>query len=115
MPTYDYECQACQHGFERYQEMSAKKLRKCPACGKPKLLRLVGKGAGVIFKGSGFYETDYKRAASNNGKKAESSKTTKTETASTSSKSDSSSKVKSDSSSSTSSSSKKSDGKSTKS
>lgn len=63
MPTYDYECQACQHHFEQYQAMSAKKLRKCPACGKPKLVRLVGMGAGVIFKGSGFYETDYKRAA----------------------------------------------------
>ena len=62
MPTYDYECQACQHHFEQYQAMSAKKLRRCPECGKPKLVRLVGMGAGVIFKGSGFYETDYKRA-----------------------------------------------------
>ena len=61
MPTYDYECQACSHHFERWQEMSARKLRTCPECGKRKLVRLVGAGAGVIFKGSGFYETDYKR------------------------------------------------------
>ena len=61
MPTYDYECEACGHHFERWQEMSARKLRTCPECGKRKLVRLVGAGAGVIFKGSGFYETDYKR------------------------------------------------------
>lgn len=61
MPTYDYECEACSHHFERWQEMSARKLRTCPECGKRKLVRLVGAGAGVIFKGSGFYETDYKR------------------------------------------------------
>lgn len=61
MPTYDYECGACDHRFERWQEMSARKLRTCPECGKRKLVRLVGAGAGVIFRGSGFYETDYKR------------------------------------------------------
>ena len=61
MPTYDYECEACGHHFERWQEMSARKLRTCPECGKRRLVRLVGAGAGVIFKGSGFYETDYKR------------------------------------------------------
>lgn len=64
MPTYDYECQACDHKFERWQEMSARKLRTCPECGKRKLVRLVGAGAGVIFRGSGFYETDYKRKQS---------------------------------------------------
>lgn len=61
MPTYEYECQACGHTFDRWQEMSASKLRTCPECGKRRLLRLVGAGAGVIFRGSGFYETDYKR------------------------------------------------------
>ena len=75
MPTYDYECQACGHAFERFQEMSARKLRTCPECGRKKLMRLVGAGAGVIFKGSGFYETDYKRAgtpaAGKNGKAGE--------------------------------------------
>lgn len=69
MPTYDYECQACQHRFERYQEIRAPKLRTCPACGKRRLHRLVGAGAGLIFRGSGFYETDYKRAAAKTGAK----------------------------------------------
>ena len=63
MPTYDYECRACGHEFEQFQPITAGALRKCPACGKLKLRRLIGAGAGVIFKGSGFYETDYKRRA----------------------------------------------------
>lgn len=61
MPTYEYECEACGHDFEEFQYMSDKPLRKCPECGKMKLHRLIGAGAGIIFKGSGFYETDYKR------------------------------------------------------
>lgn len=61
MPTYQYECDACGHAFEKLQSMVDKKLRKCPECGKFKLHRLIGSGAGVIFKGSGFYETDYKK------------------------------------------------------
>ena len=61
MPTYEYECEACGHGFEEFQYMSDKQLKKCPKCGKQKLQRLIGAGAGIIFKGSGFYETDYKR------------------------------------------------------
>jgi putative FmdB family regulatory protein len=60
MPTYDYLCSACGHRFEEFQSMSAAPLRKCPACKKQKLDRLIGAGAGVIFKGSGFYQTDYK-------------------------------------------------------
>ncbi|MEM8834712.1 MAG: zinc ribbon domain-containing protein [Planctomycetota bacterium] len=60
MPTYDYVCRACDHEFEEFQSMSAKPLKKCPACGKLKLERLIGTGAGVIFKGGGFYETDYR-------------------------------------------------------
>lgn len=63
MPTYDYLCEACEHRFEEFQSMSAKTLRKCPRCGKNKLKRLIGSGSGVIFKGSGFYETDYKRSS----------------------------------------------------
>ena len=51
MPTYDYICQACEHEFEEFQSMSAKPLRKCPKCGKPKLKRLIGTGAGVIQEG----------------------------------------------------------------
>lgn len=61
MPTYEYECENCDHSFEEFQYMSDKPLKKCPKCGKMKLNRLIGAGAGIIFKGSGFYETDYKR------------------------------------------------------
>lgn len=60
MPTYDYLCAACGHAFEEFQTMSARPLRRCPECGKHKLDRLIGAGAGVIFKGSGFYGTDYR-------------------------------------------------------
>ena len=61
MPTYQYECEACGHEFEELQSMTEPKLKKCPKCGKLKLSRLIGSGAGMIFKGSGFYETDYKK------------------------------------------------------
>ena len=61
MPTYQYECEACGHEFEELQSMTDKKLTKCPKCGKNKLARLIGSGSGMIFKGSGFYETDYKK------------------------------------------------------
>ncbi|MCC8189249.1 MAG: zinc ribbon domain-containing protein [Planctomycetes bacterium] len=61
MPTYEYECEACGHRFDEFQYMSDKPLKKCPKCTKLKLHRLIGSGAGIIFKGSGFYETDYKR------------------------------------------------------
>lgn len=60
MPTYDYQCNACGHKFELFQQMSDPVKRKCPKCGKPKLERLIGTGAGVLFKGGGFYETDYR-------------------------------------------------------
>ena len=63
MPTYDYACAACGHRFEQFQSMSADALTKCPACKKAKLERLIGAGAGVIFKGSGFYQTDYRGSA----------------------------------------------------
>ena len=61
MPTYQYECSACGHEFEILQSMKDAKLKKCPKCSKLKLNRLIGAGSGVIFKGSGFYETDYKK------------------------------------------------------
>jgi putative FmdB family regulatory protein len=60
MPTYDYECDACGHRFELFQSISADPERKCPACKKLKLRRLIGTGAAVVFKGSGFYQTDYR-------------------------------------------------------
>jgi putative FmdB family regulatory protein len=63
MPTYDYRCNACKHEFEHFQSMKDKPLKKCPECGKPSLERLIGIGAAVIFKGSGFYETDYRSEA----------------------------------------------------
>lgn len=62
MPTYDYECSECGETFEKFQSMSEKPIKKCPKCGKMKAERLIGSGSGVIFKGSGFYETDYKRS-----------------------------------------------------
>ena len=60
MPTYDYECGACGHRFEKFQSITAPSVRKCPECSKLKVKRLIGTGAGIIFKGSGFYQTDYR-------------------------------------------------------
>lgn len=60
MPTYDYECDACGHKFELFQSISAPVEKKCPKCKKLKLRRLFGTGAAVVFKGSGFYQTDYR-------------------------------------------------------
>lgn len=60
MPTYDYECDECGHTFEKFQSIKAPSIRKCPVCGKLSVRRLIGTGAGIIFKGSGFYQTDYR-------------------------------------------------------
>lgn len=67
MPTYEYECQGCGEELEIFQSMKDDPLKKCPSCKKNKLKRKIGTGAGIIFKGSGFYETDYR---SENYKKA---------------------------------------------
>jgi putative FmdB family regulatory protein len=89
MPTYEYSCEACGHDFEEMQSFSAEPLTKCPKCGKKKLRRLFGTGAAVLFKGSGFYETDYRSESYKSGEKAEKDatkpaekkdETTKTET-----------------------------------
>ncbi len=74
MPTYQYECDACGHDFEILQSMLDRKLKKCPECKEDKLHRLIGAGSGIIFKGSGFYETDYKKKES--PKKSAGSKST---------------------------------------
>ncbi|QDU71172.1 FmdB family zinc ribbon protein [Mucisphaera calidilacus] len=94
MPTYDYQCAACGHEFEEFQSITANPLKKCPSCGKLKLQRLIGTGAGVIFKGSGFYETDYRSEGyKKDAKAADEAGKAKTETKSES-KSDSKSESK---------------------
>src|SRR5688572_11041546 len=60
MPTYDYSCDACNHEFEIFESITAQPQTKCPKCKKKKLRRLFGAGAGLVFKGSGFYQTDYR-------------------------------------------------------
>jgi len=85
MPTYDYRCDACGHTFEEFQSMNDKPFKKCPQCKKSKLVRLFGAGAAIIFKGTGFYQTDYrsesyKSAAKADSKPSESSAPAKSET-----------------------------------
>ena len=109
MPTYDYECNACGHQFELFQGINDPIKRKCPECGRLKLQRLFGIGAAVVFKGSGFYETDYrsddyKKAAAADKKSQQSSKEKSTDTKSKSSGGNKSSSANSSSSSETSSS-----------
>jgi putative FmdB family regulatory protein len=88
MPTYDYSCDACRHEFEVFEPITAEPQKKCPKCKKNKLRRLFGAGAGLIFKGSGFYQTDYR---SDSYKKAADAEKPKTDTAE--SKSDSPTKT----------------------
>ena len=85
MPTYEYICNNCQHEFEQFQSIKAKPVRKCPKCGRLGVQRLIGAGAGVIFKGSGFYQTDYrsegyKKAAESEKKSSTDKDTTKKKT-----------------------------------
>lgn len=101
MPTYEYLCGACEHSFEQFQSITAKTLRKCPACGQPKLKRLIGTGAGVIFKGSGFYETDYRSESYKKGESAEKEATTKSDSKNSDAKKTDSSKTDSSKSKST--------------
>ena len=60
MPTYDYICEACGHRFEAFQSIKADPIKKCPVCDKNTVRRMIGTGGGIIFKGSGFYCTDYR-------------------------------------------------------
>src|SRR5436190_14067825 len=85
MPTYEYHCDACEHNFDEFQSINDKPLKKCPKCGKPKLRRVFGAGAAIIFKGSGFYQTDYRSESYKAAAKAdqESAKPATTEKAAT--------------------------------
>ncbi len=80
MPTYEYKCDGCGYAFERFHSMSAAPIKRCPECGKAKVKRLIGTGAGLIFKGSGFYITDYRDKSYADKAKAESGGGTSTET-----------------------------------
>ncbi|HPM85451.1 MAG TPA: zinc ribbon domain-containing protein [Candidatus Anammoximicrobium sp.] len=71
MPTYDYECDSCAHAFELFQSISEPVKRKCPRCGRKSLRRLFGTGAAILFKGSGFYQTDYRSESYKRGVEAE--------------------------------------------
>jgi putative FmdB family regulatory protein len=71
MPTYEYVCEKCGHKFERFQAITARPIRKCPECGKSNAKRLIGVGSGIIFKGSGFYETDYRSESYKKAAKSE--------------------------------------------
>lgn len=75
MPTYEYACAACGHKFEEFQSIKAEPIKKCPQCKKNKVQRLISAGAGFIFKGSGFYETDYRSEAYKTAAKSDGSAT----------------------------------------
>ena len=69
MPTYEYVCKKCEHEFEMFQSITSRPIRKCPHCSKLGVKRLIGTGSGIIFKGSGFYETDYRSENYKKGQK----------------------------------------------
>lgn len=86
MPTYDYLCGNCEHAFEKFQSITASPSKKCPECGKMKLNRLIGTGSGIIFKGSGFYQTDYRSDSYNQAKDAAKKTAAKADTKATKTK-----------------------------
>jgi putative FmdB family regulatory protein len=88
MPTYDYQCDACDHRFELFQSITAEPEKKCPECGRKKLRRLIGPGAAIVFKGSGFYTTDYRSSNYKKGAAAEKSNGATSSSSSDSKKSD---------------------------
>ena len=71
MPTYTYRCGRCSHEFVELEKFTDKRLTVCPSCHSPSLVRIIGGGTGVVFKGSGFYSTDYKKPHGGHSKKAE--------------------------------------------
>lgn len=89
MPTYEYVCKACEHEWEEFQSIKAEPSKKCPECGKKKAQRMISAGGGIIFKGSGFYQTDYRSDSYKKGasadKKASESSPSKSESSSKSS------------------------------
>lgn len=91
MPTYEYRCKTCEHEWEEFQSIKSKPSRKCPECGKLKAERIISAGGGILFKGSGFYETDYRSESYKKGAKAEkkAQESKSSDTKSTSAKSDS--------------------------
>ncbi len=93
MPTYEYQCDACNHNFDEFQSMTEEPLKKCPKCGKKKLRRLFGGGAAIIFKGSGFYQTDYRSESYKSAAKADqpSAEPAKSDTSGSNGKTDSAS------------------------
>lgn len=97
MPTYDYQCDACQHTFEEWQSFHDAELTKCPQCKKKKLRRLLGGGAALIFKGSGFYETDYRKESyTEAAKKDKEAETKSTQTQATDTKAETKTETKTD-------------------
>lgn len=71
MPTYEYHCDGCEHHFDEFQSITEKPLKKCPQCRKSKLRRIFGTGVAILFKGSGFYQTDYRSESYKAAAKAE--------------------------------------------
>ena len=86
MPTYEYECEACGHRFELFQSINDGVKRKCPKCGRVKLRRLIGAGAAVLFRGSGFYQTDYRSPEYHRRAKEETAASSTSDSGSSSSK-----------------------------
>ena len=80
MPTYDYVCRNCEHKWELFQSIKSNPVRKCPGCGRLKAKRMIGSGAGILFKGSGFYQTDYRSDSYKKAAEADKKSQTKTET-----------------------------------
>ena len=98
MPTYDYVCDACEHAWELFQKITDDPVKKCPKCKKNKAVRQFGTGAAIVFKGSGFYQTDYRSDSYKKGAKAAKDSKSASKDKKKESKSDSGGKSKSDSS-----------------
>ncbi|MFT5299762.1 MAG: putative FmdB family regulatory protein [Mariniblastus sp.] len=98
MPTYDYICDACEHAWELFQRITEDPVKKCPECGKKKAVRQFGTGAAIMFKGSGFYETDYRSDSYKKSAEADKPKTSDSKSGSDSKSKNDSASSKSDSS-----------------